>query len=99
MQLVLTELSTDRFNFNAMNGVFTAEASDFNGLPFKFDHLLARVWDDACDVGFELVSARTGEKVVVTLVDEKTDNEGSILFWEFAPYRNESFNKVVIFND
>ena len=78
--------STDRFSYK--NRVFTAEASDFP--EHKFRQMFTQVFDDACDQGFELTSARTGKKVKVTLSKVYRDREGELTHWEFIPYRNLS---------
>lgn len=47
--------STDRFTYSY--GVFVTEASDFGNA--KID---GRLWADSCDIGFVMVSARTGKE-------------------------------------
>lgn len=91
------QVSTDRFNWHKDLKTFTAEASDFNGTGI-FEQMFGRLFQDACDVGFELVSQRTGKKISMYLSRRATD-EGDVTFWEFKPYRHSSFEKLVVFND
>lgn len=72
-------VSTDRFTYLPADGLFVIEASDL-GPDFR----LGRVYDDACDVGFTLVSARTGDRRVFTSVGERRDDDGDLLYEDFA---------------
>ncbi len=87
--------NTDEFTFK--NRVFTAEASDFS--DGRFMAMFNQVFDDACDQGFELTSSRTGKKVKMTFEKAHRSEEGDITHWSFIPYRNTSFDKLVVFND
>jgi len=85
--------NTNEFSYK--NRKFTAEASDFKG---RFQSMFKQIFDDACDEGFELKSARTGKVVEVILVETvRYDNE--IQFWMFTPYCNDSFDSLIVFND
>ena len=81
--------------------VLVAEASDL-GPDFK----LGRVYDDACDVGFTVVSARTGLEAVFTGGVEHRDSEGELLWEEFeiTPESARSLGcspdfRIQLFND
>ena len=87
--------STDEFSYK--DRVFTAEASSIGHT--RFGTMFSQVFDDACDEGFELTSARTGMKVKMTLAKIHRDREGDLTHWEFIPYHNTSFDKLVVFND
>ena len=87
--------STSEFSYK--NRVFTAEASDFS--DGRFEAMFKQIFADACDQGFELTSSRTGKTIKITLVGAYRDREGDITHWEFIPYRNTSFDRVVVFND
>ncbi len=86
--------STDSFSYK--NRKFSTFASDFDG--FTFSQMFTQVFDDACDQGFELMSARTGKKVKVTL-SKTHKREGDITHWEFLPYGDDSFDSLIVFND
>lgn len=74
--LTPSQVSTDRFTYNARDKRFSAEISDL-GRGFTF----GRVYDDACDVGLTLVSARTGRTMVFSVLDEERDREGELQCW------------------
>lgn len=88
-------------DFSYKNRVFSAEVSDFG--PNRFEAVFDTTFDDEHEQGyfkgFELVSARTGK--IVKMIHNETfrDREGDITHWEFIPYRNTSFDKLVVFND
>lgn len=91
-------ISTVRFNYDAGSHMFMADASD---LP---KGLVRRVYDDACDEGFALKSARTGSVVVYTVSETKRDAEGDVTSWEFTPIPEHAAKmthpaRLVIFND
>jgi len=77
MILTPTRISTSRLSYDAATGIFAAEASD---LPDP-----SRVYDDACDVGYTLVSHRTGTEIVFAHVDTVKDREGDIMYFVFKP--------------
>lgn len=62
--------------------------------------MMARVWDDACDVGFHVESQRTGRTVLFTLVRPEAV-DGEVVAWHFEAYAVELRGKfkVTIFND
>lgn len=71
-------VSTNRFTYISADRMFVAEASD---LP-EF----GRVYDDACDVGLTLISARTGKEMVVTVNHTERDQaDGEFLYWDLVP--------------
>ncbi len=73
-------VSTARFTYVPGDRLFVAEASDFAGGPF------GRVYDDACDEGLTLVSARTGRQVVFAVTHIEVDRrEGELLYWDLEP--------------
>jgi hypothetical protein len=61
----------------------------------------SRVWDDACDVGYTLVSHQTNSPLVVTREHVERDREGDILYWEYKPIAPAYHNrfKVRVYND
>lgn len=92
----VAKLSTEHFTYDGKTGTFICEVSNLNGLIRPYT---TQIWDDACDEGFVLVSERTGAEVIVTNTGPARDKEGDITHWDFFPHRNDSFKKVVIFND
>ena len=93
MLLKPTPVSSSLFSFK--DNTFAAEASDF-GPGYK----LGRVYDDACDEGFSIVSAKTGNVAVFALYNYQEDGEGELLSCVFHCVTPGLTNlKAVIFND
>jgi hypothetical protein len=93
--MLLSPPSIDGNMFSWKNGSGCAEASDFGpeGLPW------GRVYDDACDVGFTVVSNKSG-KCVVFALNHTEINDGDIQFWEFVSVTpNNKGIKIKVFND
>jgi hypothetical protein len=91
MILTPSQISSDSFSFK--DNTFSAEISDF-GPNFRF----GRVYDDACDEGFTIVSSRTGKAAVFALnrILGTEDLEG----WDFVCVTPGLKNlRAVIFND
>jgi hypothetical protein len=87
-------ISSEHLEYSGKLASFLAEASDL-GDKFK----VGRVYDDACDEGFTIVSARTGKEAVFAL-DHLEENEGDICAWHFVCVTpNLKHLKAVIFND
>lgn len=75
--------STRNWSYHAQTRCFTAEASDFGPAGAVFD---ARVYDDACDVGFILVSHKTGDSIL--FVQDGTDMNGDdVAGWRYKAYK------------
>jgi hypothetical protein len=79
---------------------FIAEISE---LPETFNPLSA-VWDDACDAGFILVSAKTGKEITFTFWKEDKNRDGEVAGYRFKPcLRNNEMHlkdlSVLIIND
>jgi len=72
-----THISTSRLTYDAATMILAADASD---LPNP-----SRVYDDACDVGYTLVSHRTGKEIVFAHVDTIKDREGDVLYDIYRP--------------
>lgn len=87
-------ISSERFEYSGKLACFLADVSDL-GSDFK----TGRVYDDACDEGFTIISARTGKEVVFAL-DQVDKDEDDILAWRFKCAIPE-FKHItaVIFND
>lgn len=69
---------SDKFTWTNKIGV--AEISD---LGEKWN--VGRIYNDACDVGFKVVSKRTGQDAIFYLSEERRSGEGDIYLWIFKP--------------
>jgi len=89
-------VSSDNFTFSRSLNTFAAEASDL-GPDFR----LGQVYDDACDEGFTIVSARTGAAVVFAANGTDKDAEGETTAWRYVavwPLQHKGI-AAVVFND
>lgn len=85
-------ISSSKFSFK--NNKFSAEASELNG--FSLD----RVYNDACDEGFTIISEKTGKGAVFALYNHEEDREGDLVAWIFKCVTpGLTHLKAVIFND
>jgi hypothetical protein len=66
----------ERFVWIPETRTYVAEASDLG--PF------GRVWDDACDEGLTLISARRNLEIVFT-VEVTATEDNDILWWDLIP--------------
>jgi hypothetical protein len=82
MKLTIPVYSSDRFTWKGKQGC--ADASDFGNAP-----VAEQVYDDACDVGFYVVSAKTGVRMLFTFANDKAGT------WVFS---SGDFT-ILIFND
>ena len=88
-----TPLSSSKFTFK--NNTFIALASDFG----RGVHL-GRVYDDACDEGFTIISEKTGEGAVFAFHKDEEDVEGDLVSCVFKCVTpGLTHLKAVIFND
>lgn len=71
-------VSSKLFGINKEAKQFTAEASDISRHFY-------RVYPDAADAGFEMVSDKTGNTSVWVANRDKYDAEGDLVFTEFVP--------------
>ena len=92
------KISTRFFSFDKEDLTLIAEDSTLRANGFTGPDLL---YDDACDIGFTLVSTKTGNSKI--FYHEKTirDSEGDILYWTYNEIEGpKSTNlRVKIFND
>lgn len=75
--MLMMPCKTDSKLFSFKDNTFSAFASD---LPKNWNP--GQVYDDACDVGFTIISARTGKPAVFALTKTVTD-DGDTLSWVF----------------
>jgi len=92
--------STLHFFYNKDTKTFSSEASTLQ------DGFLGRLYSDACDEGFYMLSEKTGNIATFFLSYENKDKEGFVTSWVFyAPRESLIKNpglegvKVVVFND
>jgi len=91
MKLVPPRHSSDAFRWSRWGKLGVADLSDFNR------SLLAdRLYDDSCDVGFEIESERTGKVLLFTYVMSHKDGDGDITHDEYLS-TTEGI-KIVVFN-
>lgn len=93
------------FQYNSATGVFTAEASELDHAS-ENGEWIGRIYPDAADAGFTMVSERTGERVVFVETEIDREDDGTIRSWDFVP-TPESIRKfphlreckLIVFND
>lgn len=69
MRLAVPRVSSNDFTFDAENNILVTEASTIgDGV------LYSRLYDDACDTGFEICSAKTGAVITVVFSHHDTDH-------------------------
>lgn len=72
------------FSYNPATRAFCAFASDFE--PAKFATFFSKAFDDAGDVGFKMISSKTGRAVLFTWSETVRDGDGDIRIWIFEVY-------------
>jgi hypothetical protein len=89
-----SRICTSLLTYDKPENLFVVEDSTLNLRP-------ARVWIDSCDVGYTLVSHRTGAEIVyaLNLIVENSDRE--IMYWDYRPAedKNPALPTLRIFND
>jgi hypothetical protein len=88
-------VSSSKFTYH--QGTFVCEDSDF-GKVGLIDRL-GQVYDDACDLGFTIVSQKTGREVVFAQ-DGEDRRDGEVMGWRFVCVTPGHKNlKALIIND
>mgnify|MGYP006957753019 CR=1 FL=1 len=90
MKLSIPSYSSDLFSWYMGNGY--TEISDLPCAPAA-----CQVYDDACDVGFNVRSERTGKVMLFTLSEVSQDKEGDISDWVYVSTNGK--HKIVVVND
>lgn len=100
MKLNLTPIPSNLFNWDDEHKRFVTEASQLRGHNTK-----QRMYDDACDVGFPIVSTKTGAIMVFTYSKDHWNN-GDLEFETYVPteetkrkFPHLAESDVIIFND
>ncbi len=89
----IKEYSTDYFQWGEESRTFYSDASTLSRGEF-----MSRLYDDACDEGFRLISARTAVNQIVYLVDAQSNWSGDIIKWTFKPLDKGCDFSVVVYN-
>lgn len=94
----IPELNTNQFTYNPRSQTFVCEASDLRGFKPR------RIYDDACDIGFYMVSEKTGQKLLFVENEPTYDADGDLISFNFSSHCYENPSnlmqmKVIIFND
>lgn len=84
--------------FSWAYGEGCADASDFSNPPPGAPPLCGRVWDDACDVGFFVVSHRTQESKLFTHSKSVRDPFGELLYDVYTSHPDRVV-QIRIYND
>ena len=97
------KVSSRSFGFNRATKEFVAEISM---LEHGGANVLGQLYPDSGDIGFVLVSHKTGLEVEFVLKEEARDADRDIKFWSFEPaiheqHRNAALRgiSIVVFND
>lgn len=81
----------------AFAGVYgTASASDLDEGGRR--PIASRVWRDSADIGFRVLSPRTGREVLFVLASE-TRHEGDLVSEKFVSYGLVPQVQIIIYND
>lgn len=98
------QLSTKDFHYDAKLKLFTAEISTLS--HGRSHEVFGRVYDDACDEGFVLVSHKTGEEITFVVDKIDMDSEGDIAGWNLIAINRRSGHRdatkdftVLVIND
>jgi hypothetical protein len=93
MLLKPSPICSSKFSFKS--NTFVTEVS---GLSRRFS--LERIYDDACDEGFTIISEKTGKGAVFALLTTERDREGDLVSWTFKCVTpGLTHLKAVIYND
>lgn len=94
-----TRISSKDFTWNSKTQTFSTELSEFGHRNARCN-TLAQIYDDACDIGFVMVSEKTGKEEVFAFVEAKKDEEGDLQFLKYVPANPKLRGiSVLFFND
>lgn len=97
---MLGEHLSSQFEYDHDTNTFTAWASELGSYTFK------RLYGDACDYGFDIVSCKTGAVSTFYVTEEDRDDDNDVTAWRMKPTA-ETIRKhpllkdasVIVFND
>lgn len=91
---------SSQFSHDRATNTFTAWAAELGSYAFK------RLYEDAVDIGFEIVSCKTGSVSTFYVEEEHRDDDNDVTHWTMKPtaatVRNHPLladAKVIVFND
>jgi hypothetical protein len=89
-------ISTKRFFYDRPSNQFSIDASDM-GKDFE----MGQAYDDSADVGFTLVSAKTGREVRLVQSHVEINKDRELLYEDYVPAEKseQGLFKVRIYND
>jgi len=85
----IPEVSTKDFTYNSETRTFVTEVSNLRFSP-------GRIYDDACDIGFYMVSEKTGNKILFIETSPEFDADNELICYNFSGFMDL---KVKVFND
>lgn len=96
MDVIGPVVSAERFTWSRKNKTATAFISDFG----RDVRVWGKLFSDACDEGFQIISPKSNKSVAFYLHDTE-ENDGEIKCWNFYSIYNRDMAgwRVVIFND
>lgn len=90
---IIPVYTSDEFSWKNGHGI--TDASDLIGpLSTSARWAGSRVWNDSFDIGFYVVSCRTGVKMLFTYVHDDDCYDG-----EYQVYANDADHRITIMND
>jgi hypothetical protein len=92
--LTIPTHSAGSFSWQGTRGI--AEASSLGDTPTR--RFKDRVWSDACDEGFWMVSPRTGQRLLFVQVGPIW-HSGELVGWEFKAEGARNTITVAVYND
>lgn len=99
MTIIARKIPSSVFTYDAKTKTFCTEMSIIRDF--------SQIYDDACDRGFSIVSAKTGAEVTFAVCENETDwSHGELQSWTLRPITEHVFYnpklrdlKVIVFND
>lgn len=104
MELETPTYSSGIFNYHKEDNTLVTEASDMAANAMHRHY--GPAYDDAIDVGFSVLSEKTGNIARFVKCEEKYDDEGDLMWetFEMTPQSKRNFPdaatvRVIVFND
>jgi hypothetical protein len=97
-----SQINSTAFDWNPKSCEFVADIAE---LQYQGLDPAGRLYADSADLGFVMISAKTGETIEFML-HETQRNDGDVVYWEFKPTWADVFYnpklrdvRAVVFND
>lgn len=91
---------SSQFSYDRDTNTFTAWVAELGSYAFK------RLYEDACDEGFEIVSCKSGSVSTFYVETEHRDDDNDVTHWTLKPTTETlrkhpllKDTKVIVFND